>query len=199
MKCVILLICLSCLFGCKTTAPSSVILNKKTDDLALIEAVKRLKGNTESPNFWIKITQNAQYRANHRRLAVFQLFVRHFQQGMTLAELTELLDCPNWLEDDQIEIVETLAGGVPLLTKLDETLALIKLCPDARMQSAPVIYLRINGKIDRETLSKFIRCDQRDGRAKNLQVLEIASVEYHVKGYPVSNAWGLDPDTIKCE
>lgn len=139
----------------------------------LDEAIAHLDKAGESPGFWSAIANSPDCRPEHRRLAVRELFKRHVKPGMTLAELGELLDDPTWLADDDVSAVTAVGGKVPVSMTPGDSVFVVALFPKlpGEQTSHWAIYLRVEGKVEREGLLQALR--DGSGPAAGRKLLEI--------------------------
>ena len=139
-----------------------VIANPKTDKETLMRAIQQVGAVTEAASFWSDIANSNSYSQDHRRRAVFQLFLRHVSPGITLAELARILANPSWLADEEIHVVTFLAGKIPVEARFEDTIFLLRLFPDLPdgRWLYWAIYLSVSGKIKAESLSKVLRGDE---------------------------------------
>jgi len=140
-----------------------VIANPNTDKETLMRAIQQVGAVSEAASFWSDIA----YSEDHRRRAVFQLFLRHVSPGMTgaamtLAELARILANPSWLADEEIRVVTFLAGKIPVEARFEDTIFLLRLFPDLPdgRWLYWAIYLSVSGKVKAESLSQVLRGDK---------------------------------------
>jgi hypothetical protein len=88
------------------------------------------------------------YSPERRRRAVVELFRRHVQPGMTLADLGRVLDDPGWLRDDDLSVVDVLGGKIPVSWTLEDTVLVLGVLPGLPDDPAWSIYLRVAGKLE---------------------------------------------------
>lgn len=137
----------------------ATIADPKISQDALIQALRQLGPATEPASFWTKIANRADYGPDQRRRAVFELFKRHVSPGLTLGELSDLLDHPAWLDDAHVSVVDRLGGKIPVTWTPQDTifvLAVFPNLPDGRYAHW-AIYLKVSGKVDRESFIRAIR------------------------------------------
>jgi hypothetical protein len=135
-----------------------IISNPTTEMQTLAEALKKLGEVSEPPTFWSGIANNDAFTRDHRRMIVFQLFIRHIKNGITLKALAEILDRPSWLRLENISIVKEIAGKIPVTFDFNDTILVIDALPEVPgdQDSNWTIYLRIEGKINKEDFYKII-------------------------------------------
>ncbi len=152
----------------------SIIADPKTDIQTLMRAVQQLGPVTEVASFWTAIGNNAEYSQKHRRWAVWELFHRHVKPGITLADLARILDNPTWLADESISVVTVLGGRIPVKWTFEDTVFSLLIFPDIPDDTYDSwgIYLRVSGKVDRESFIKVIRDQPVPAEVRNAQVLE---------------------------
>ncbi len=144
-----------------------VIANPKTNKEMLMRAIQQVGTVSEPASFWSDIANSDSYSQDHRRRAIFQLFLRHVSPGMTsgamtLAELAQILANPSWLADEDIRVVTFLAGKIPVEARFEHTIFLMRLFPDLPdgRWLYWAIYLSVSGKIKAESLSQVLRGDE---------------------------------------
>jgi hypothetical protein len=147
--------------------------NKEIEEKALLLAIKELGPVTESAKFWTDIVNSTDYTKVHRRHCIFQLFRRHVSPGMRLSELAQILDNPNWLKDENVHVVAELEGKIPVQWTLEDTVFVFLVFPELPMENNWAVYLRISGKVDRESFIKLLRDQAVDQNIKDAVVLEI--------------------------
>ncbi len=156
----------------------SAIADPKINKKALMQAIKDLGPVTEPSQFWANIANCDKYNKNHRRYAVFQLFKRHVSSGLTLFELARILDNPRWLADDDITIVTGLAGKIPIKWTFEDTVFVIAVFPELTDNGYDrwAIYLRVSGKITRESLIRVLRGEIISENMRNARIPEFALI-----------------------
>jgi hypothetical protein len=98
------------------------VIADKTSSMAAIKmAFQSLAGTTEVPKYWTRIANSDAFSKGHRRLAVFALFRRHVQPGMSLADVARILDGGTWLKDARIALAVQVSGPVPKLGRSSDT------------------------------------------------------------------------------
>jgi hypothetical protein len=153
-----------------------MIFDPKINQETLIHAIQNLGSNTESAHFWVRIANSQEYRQDHRRRAVFQLFQRHVVPGVRLSELAQILDNPSWLADDDVSVVTLMAGEVPVKLTPEDTVFVLPVfpnLPDGRYENW-AIYLRVLGQVDRESFINILRGKPVAEAVSNAKVLEFA-------------------------
>ena len=106
----------------------------------------------ELPDFWSAIANDQGYSEDRRRHAVFMLFQRHVKVGISLHELGKILNHPVWLKPDNILVVQSLGGQVPVEFNLQDTIFRLSVFPNLTDDRLGywAIYCRIEGKISAE-------------------------------------------------
>ena len=80
--------------------------------------------------------------------------------------LGKLLMHPNWLEIENIQVVQTIGGAIPVKFNFDDTILVIHVfpnLPDGRYERW-AIYLRIEGKISVEDFYEIISSGGKKGK-----------------------------------
>jgi hypothetical protein len=156
----------------------SIIADPKTDRQTLIQAIQQLGPVTEPASFWSAIANNAEYNQVARRWAVWELFRRHVEPDITLADLASVLDNPTWLADEAVSIVTVLGGRIPVKWTVEDTVFVLLVFPD--LPNGPYkswgVYLRVSGQVDRESFINVLRGQPVSAEVSNAQVLEYGLV-----------------------
>lgn len=141
---------------------------------ALIKALRQLGPATEPASFWTKIANSTEYSPDQRRRAVFELFERHVRPGITVGQLADLLDQPTWLDDADVSVVDRLGGKIPVAWNPQDTIFVIAVfpgLPDGRYAHW-AIYLRVSGKVDRESFVRAIQGEATSDAVRGAKVIE---------------------------
>ena len=159
----------------------SVIADPTTDLETVVTSVKKLGDVDESPAFWTRIANDNSFSAQHRRIFIFQLFLRHVKNEITLRQFSKILDKPSWLKIENISVVRELAGKIPITFDMKNTILAIAIFPEISSSrfSHWTIYLKIEGKITSNDFYQLI-CSENEV-AEELQQKKL--IEY-----------GLSPD-----
>lgn len=161
----------------QSVASIEIIANKQSDVKAVDAAIHSLGPVTEAASFWAEIANDTSYRPEHRRRCVFQLFRRHVRKGMSLAEVAQQLNRPNWLPDENVHEVKLIGGLIPVkITPGDTVIALIILPPAQGDKSA--VYLRVGGKVRENELGKVLRGEPGGEQIANRKLNEIGFSEH---------------------
>lgn len=160
-----------------TKDPLLIISNNDANERELLLAIQELGAITEAPGFWADIANSADYKESHRRHSVFQLFRRHVTPGMKLSELAQVLDNPNWLKDEDLQIVGVLAGRIPVQWTLEDTVFVVLVFPESSDGDNWAIYLRVSGKVGRDNFIKLLRGEDVNQETKDATILEIGFTE----------------------
>jgi hypothetical protein len=132
------------------TEPFSTIAKRGVAATKLDQAIAKLPlSPSESPKFWSRIANDSTYSRYHRRRAVFQLFRRHIHAGMRLNDLAHLLNRPTWLRAGDIDVIDILAGELPVSFGPRDVVFVLRVLPEPR-QDTSAVYLRIAGRVDIE-------------------------------------------------
>lgn len=158
------------------TYPYDVIADKHVDQQTLLSAIHALGDVVEPPAFWSAIANDPEYRPDHRRICVFQLFKRHAREGMHVYQLAHTLDKPTWLKAENIFIVRSLHGKIPVALTPDDTVFFIRIGLPTDNNSA--VYMRIAGKdLDQKDLFNVLKDLTDDQKHGDAIVLEIGYSE----------------------
>lgn len=148
-----------------------------SSELSAVKLAVRILGTAGEPaQFWADIANNAAYRDTHRRLAVFALFDRHVEAGMTLAELAAMLAEPTWLADDDVTVVETLAGKIPVRWTLEDTVFALLVFPGLEEpgEGPWAIYLRVAEKVNVTEFNALVHVRAASPNTAGALLLEVA-------------------------
>ncbi len=147
----------------------SIISNPNSSKTLLLKALKEFDQASDEPStFWVDISNNNAYNDDHRRRAIFMLFKRHISNDITLYELSTHLKKPDWVKIENLQIVQTVGGGLPVNFNFDDTIIVVQIFPslsDGRWENW-AIYLRIEGKISLENFYKIISGSGRKGKSE---------------------------------
>jgi hypothetical protein len=154
------------------------IANPDIKQAALVEAIQKLGPVTEEPGFWSAIANDEKYSQDHRRRAVYELFQRHIHSGMTLAVMAELLDDPTWLKDEDITMVTMVGGKLPVKWSMEDTIFILHIFPGLpdRQYAHWAAYIKISGKVERQSIVDVLRGRPVEPAAARATVLEIGLV-----------------------
>ena len=155
----------------------AVIENKDANEAELSKALQSVGEIDKGPEFWKHIASDPSYRETHRARCAIQLFQRHVPPGTSLGELAELLSNPNWVADEDIEIVRHLRGEVPVTWNNEDTVISLRLFPQLAGVSAFAIYLRIAGKVDRGGFVDLLRRRETGETIREAKILEVGCIE----------------------
>jgi hypothetical protein len=160
------------------TDPFSTIVRKRITLAKLDQALARLPlPPTEPPQFWTRITNDSHYRRFHRRRAVFQLFRRHVEPGMSISELGLLLSHPTWLRSGDILWVNLLRGHIPVRLDPKDTVFVLVVLPDAG-KDQDGIYLRVSGKVEEKQFQSLLLSNGKASKqAGSARILEMGLCE----------------------
>jgi hypothetical protein len=154
---------------------SAIIANPRTKKAALVKAIQQLGPLDQPAAFWSAIANSADYNADHRRRAVFELVRRHVLPGTTLGELARLLDTPTWLDDDDIAVVTVLGGKIPVSWTFDDTVLVLSVHPGQPTDDDQpwAIYLRVEGQIDEASARAVLRGAPAPAAVPQAEILEV--------------------------
>ena len=135
--------------------------------------IAKLEDVTEPASFWVDIANDRAYSADHRALAVCQLFDRHLREPISLASLARLLDGPDWIAPRTVSVVAHLRGELPVEWNLGETVLAILLFP-GKVEGPPTLYLRLSRPLEPKEFVRIITAPEHDAAAAEVSVLETA-------------------------
>ncbi len=154
--------CISCHSNTQNTidvsslrGPLSIVANIKSTQEQLYQAVQNLDNVKESPLFWTTIASDLSYKEEHRRLCVYELFVRHVAVRMSLFDLSKILDSPNWLKRDDIDVVGPVYDHIPVGKLPGNTVVVIRIFPQLAGDVWGV-YLRVSGSLSKDQIIRII-------------------------------------------
>lgn len=91
-----------------------------------------------------------------RRWSILQIFKCHISNGMTLGQMVQQLGFPALLRDEDVVLVQILAGKIPVRWSLEDTIFAVHILPTA--DSSPItVYLRIAGTISKDEFMSVLR------------------------------------------
>jgi hypothetical protein len=154
----------------------ATISNPDTDREALTRAIQQVRSADVPSTFWADIANGENYRRDHRRWAVFELFRRYVRTGMTLGELGQVLGGARWLSPDSIQVVTYLIGELPVQWTPDDTVFVVPIFPgvaDGRYAQW-ALYLRVQGKVNTDTLVRALRGELLSEVQGAIRILEFA-------------------------
>jgi len=150
-----------------------------SSELSAVKLAVRILGTADEPaHFWTDIANNAAYHDAHRRLAVFALFDRHVETGMTLSELATLLAEPTWLVDGDVTVVKSLGGKIPVRWTFEDTVLVLLVFPRLEEPDGGpwAVYLRVAGKVNVTEFNRLIHNGIASPNTAGALLLEIALV-----------------------
>jgi len=155
---------------------SQIIANRNVSKEDLRLAIGAMGAWSNHPSFWSSIANSKDYTAEHRRLSVFQLFKRHVRAGQRLFDLAEILDRPTWLQEENITLIESFHGKVPVVWDLVNSIFAIRLGLPAENNSA--VYLKLTGKqIDAKSFFRLLKAKSFDQKQGDIEILEVGYSE----------------------
>jgi hypothetical protein len=152
--------------------PLSTIARRDVEEAEFMRAIESLGAVTESPRFWTDLANSPDFGKIRRGHCVMQLFRRHVPPGTKLSGLGRVLDRPDWLRDEDVDVVADLGGKVPVRWTLEDTVFVLRVVPELPGKSEAV-YLRVSGKVDRGAFLKALRGQEVDPGTADATVLEI--------------------------
>ena len=143
--------------------------SRESDVVSLINKLREKPPAKGEAKLWADIANSSKYSDVRRRRAIFELFDRHVHPGMTLSDLAVLLRSPPWLENENVSIVNILAGKIPISIVSGETVfvVMIKLPKD----DVSAVYLRTQ---DSPSLDSF--CEGMRGNKPDVGALKITAI-----------------------
>jgi hypothetical protein len=158
--------------------PRTIVLDRTAADAQLDVAIKQLKPESESVDFWARIANDPTYPDYHRRACILQLFRQHISTGMTLGDIAQALDHPRWLDKENIERVHLAVGPFPLhLIPGDSTFA-VRVLPQPNRGHAALLYLRVQGELTTEQLFQAFKNGTAEQGIAERVLREVAVSEY---------------------
>jgi len=148
----------------------ATIADPETEESDLLDAIGRLGADGEPASFWRQIADDGRYRDSHRAYAIFELLRRHGAAGMTLGQLAELLGGASWLRDDGLDVIDVLAGELPVTWNPGDTVFVLHVVPGSPEFA---VYLRAEGKRDAAAAMHLLRTGEADEATRAARVLEI--------------------------
>jgi hypothetical protein len=148
----------------------ATISRPRATDKDLSLEISQLGAVTESPDFWVKIANDAKFSDLHRSRCVMQLFKRHVKPDMTLGEVAKLLSGAKWLHgNEHIVHFIVLGGFVPVEWPSEGSLFSIGL-----NQQDPdlVVYLSFYGKCEPFELADCLRGEQLNANIRDLRIAD---------------------------
>ena len=117
---------------------------QESDVLALMEQLRAALPTDDQAELWAQIANLDEYSDARRRRAVLLLFDRHVYSGMELSTVANLLANPTWLKEDNVHIVDVLAGLIPIDMVPGETVFVV--IPEfSSLDKEGAVYLRVQG------------------------------------------------------
>lgn len=154
---------------------AATIQDPAVDPPALARALAGLGEVDEPATFWQVIIADAGYPAPHRAAAVCYLLARHGWPGMTLADLSDLLQAAHWLAEEDVVAIPWLMGELPVRWSDDDSYFAVGpfggQMPEGSERTT--IYLRIRGRVDAQTLRAGLSADSGADGAGQHAVIEI--------------------------
>jgi hypothetical protein len=89
---------------------------------------------------------------------------------MTLGQLAELLGGASWLRGDGLDVVDVLAGELPVTWSPGDTVFVLHVVPGSPEFA---VYLRVEGKRDADAVLRLLRTGEADEATRAARVLEI--------------------------
>ena len=158
-----------------------MITDTDTDEEGLLAAMQELGAVVEPPGFWTNIANSHEHAIRHRRLSVFCLFGRHVKPRMRLSELATMLKDSTWFNDEDITVVEDLGGHIPVQLTHDDTVFVLSILPTMPPPSEYwAIFLRVSGRVDRNSFVRLLRGGEVDEQTREAFILEVGFVPPNV-------------------
>lgn len=108
------------------------------------------------------------------RAAIVELFSERVRPGTTLGELAELLSGAAWPRDEDVSVVEAIAGKIPVSWTLEDTIFALSLPPDGD-DGPSAVYIRVQGKVSRDDFLAAVRGGGEDVSATPILEVGMAS------------------------
>jgi hypothetical protein len=122
----------------------------EADVLASIERLRTARPSDKEAKLWMRVANSTLYPDCRRRRAVFQLFDRFVRPGMKLTAIGDLLVSPTWLKSENVILVNTIAGWMPVDMVPGETVFVVQ--PRLPRDDSSGVYLRLKGSLRAEAL-----------------------------------------------
>lgn len=129
----------------------SLITNRQTSDVVLLQAISRLGPVTEPPLFWWGVLDDSSFPITHRIRALHALFRRHAETRYAAADLREVMGDGKWFHDATFTKVTYEFGKLPVEVNEGESVFRFTFFGKAR------IYIRVLGNINEETFAKALK------------------------------------------
>jgi hypothetical protein len=145
--------------------PLAMISDSESTDQHLLWALIRLGKVTEPASYWSKLANSTKYRKTHRILCVNQLFKRHVQRSIKVSVFARLLDDPNWMLDNEVQLLGSISGWIPVEPSLGDTILIVRVFADSP-EAHENIYLKVRGEM---SVDEFVKAMRGNGNAERMQ------------------------------
>ena len=132
----------------------------------------------EPASFWAAIANDSDYSVECRRTCIFELFRRHIRAGMTLGEVADRLNKPNWLRDEWTFDKSTGSGYMPVKFALGDTVFAIGVLPPSGERNWSYVCMRVSGRLSAEELGRALRGEAVTDQVRAAKLNEIGFAEY---------------------
>jgi hypothetical protein len=150
-----------------------IISDPGVGEAELIDAIGRLGPVTEPAGFWAALANSDNHSLIQRRHYVLQLFRRHIRPGMRLSTLALMLDDPQWLNPEDLEVIEDLGGSIPVQMTAGDTVFKLRVMPNRGLPDVWAVYFRVAGKITRDQLYTLLHEHVGDEAIALAEILQI--------------------------
>jgi hypothetical protein len=146
-----------------------------------------------SADFLRKTADSSTVDCSVRQMSVLQLFGRHVHVGMTIDDLSKILDDPIWLKAEDITLVKTRVG-ISMAPSADNQLVSIRVLPSCSDLPAAEILLSICRPIeDSMQMFNYLKGIKQDVKIGGLAIREIVSFEVSQdRKLAVMNGFGIE-------
>ena len=138
-----------------------------------IDSIRHLK---TSPRFWSDIANDPESSTVLQERCVLEMFKRFVRQNTTLSELAAMLNRPIWLPATNVFEVVVLAGNVPVIITLNDSVFGV-LFPTDERKVPSAAYFRIAGKLDEKLVAKLLREGEGPSYVGSAKILEIGFMD----------------------
>lgn len=150
----------------------NIIADRNASDTDVKVAIHGLGAVLQPSQFWAQIANDQSYSGERRRQCILQLFQRHAHVGMTLKEVAEKLNKPNWLSDKDISWVQPVGGLIPVQIVSGDTIFVLLLLPPSHGNNVGV-YLRVSGRVEVKEFGEVLRGKVVTGKVAESRLNEI--------------------------
>jgi hypothetical protein len=108
-----------------------------------------------------------------RRTCIVQLFDRHVRAGMPLSRLLPILKLFRGLRDDDVFVIQTLAGNIPVDLTHEDTVFCCLVMPRESDLDSRGVYVRVKGNVSRDVLLAGLHGEKINAKVCCTPILEI--------------------------